>query len=105
MNFVAQSLARRCGIAGEVALDELLSGSAKRIMSLLRMGLVPRETAAALLAAIGDLLGVNDPGRALGEFDSLTDEDVASSLNWLSSDPIYQAAVAALRAGDGQRSV
>jgi hypothetical protein len=105
MNFLAQSLARRCGIAGEAALDELLSGSAKRIMSLLRMGRVPRETAAALLAAIGDLLGINDPGRALGEFDSLTEEDVAASLNWLSADPIYQAAVAELRTGSGKRTV
>ena len=44
MNFVAQALARRSGIAGEVALGELLSGDAKRIMPLLRMGRLTRET-------------------------------------------------------------
>lgn len=103
MNFVAQALARRCGIAGEVALGELLSGDPKRIMPLLRMGRLPRETAAAILAGIGDLIGVNDPARAIARFDQLTDSDVASALNWISSDPLYQHAVAALGDKSGQR--
>ena len=103
MNFVAQALARRSAVAGEVALDELLSGSSNRIMGMLRMARVPREITAGLLAATGDLLGINDPARAIGEFDGLTEEDVATSLNRVSADPLYQAAVDALRTGDGQR--
>ena len=105
MNFVAQALARRSGIAGEVALGELLSGDAKRIMPLLRIGRLTRETAAAILAGIGDLIGVSDPARAIARFDQLTDADVASALSWISSDPLYQQAVAALGDKSGQRSL
>lgn len=105
MNFVAHALARRCGIGGDVALDELLSGDPRRIMALLRMAALPRDTAAALLAGIGDLLGIGDPGRAIGEFDRLSDSDVASALNWVSADPLYQRAVAAIGTNHGQRTV
>jgi hypothetical protein len=105
MNVVAQALARRCSIDGEVALDELLSGDAKRIMALLRMGRLARETAAALLAGIGDLIGIADPPRAIGEFDRLSDADVANALNWISADPLYQRAVAALGGKNGQRTL
>jgi hypothetical protein len=105
MNFVAQALARRCYIAGDVALDELLSGQAKRMMTLLRMGRLTRETAAALLAGIGDLVGIADPARAIAAFDQLSDVDVANALNWISADPLYQRAVAALGGHNGQRTV
>jgi Uncharacterised protein conserved in bacteria (DUF2336) len=104
MNFVAHALARRSGISGEVALDELLSADGQRIMALFRMGALKRESAAAMLAGIGDLLGISDPGRAIAEFDRLSDAEVANALNWLSSEPMYQQAVAALGAGDGQRT-
>jgi hypothetical protein len=105
MNFVAQALARRSGIPGDVALGELLSGDPKRIMPLLRMGRLSRETAAALLAGIGDLIGVDDPARAIAGFDELTEADVASALSWIASDPLYQNAVAALGGNSGQRTV
>jgi hypothetical protein len=105
MNFVAQALARRSGLSGEVALDELLSGDSNRIMALLRMGRLSRETAAALLAGIGDLVGIVDPARAIAEFDRLSDADVANALNWIAADPLYQRAVAALGGKNGQRTV
>jgi hypothetical protein len=105
MNFVAHALARRAAIGGEVALDELLSGDSMRIMGLLRMARLPRESAAAMLAAIGDLLGITDPGRAIVQFDSLSYADLANALNWVAADPLYQRAVAALGGKDGQRTV
>ena len=105
MNFVAQALARRAAIGSEVALDELLSGDSTRIMGLLRMAGLPRESAAAMLAAIGDLLGIGDPGRAIAQFDGLTDADVANARNWVAADPLYQRAVDALGGKDGQRPV
>ena len=105
MNFVAQALARRCSVAGEVALGELLSGDAKRVMAILRMGRLARETAAALLAGIGDLVGITDPARAIARFDQLSDADVANALNWISADPLYQQAVVALGGNVGQRTV
>lgn len=105
MNFVAQALARRCNVSGEVALDELLSGDLRRIVALFRMGRLARESAAALLAGIGDLLGISDPAVAIGEFDRLSDSDVANALNWISADPLYQRAVTTLGDRHGQRTL
>jgi hypothetical protein len=105
MNFIAHALARRSGISGDVALDELLSGDSNRVMALLRMGKVRRETAAGLLAGIGDLLGIADPGQAIARFDRMTDADVAEALSWLTADSAYKQAVAALGDTDGQRTI
>jgi hypothetical protein len=105
MNFIGHALARRSGIAGDAALDELLSGDSSRVMALLRMGAVRRETAAGLLAGIGDLLGINDPGQAISRFDRMSDGDVAEALSWLTAGPAYKHAVAALEAADGQRTL
>jgi hypothetical protein len=73
-------------------------------MALLRMGRVRRETAAGLLAGIGDLIGIDDPGQAISRFDSLSDAEVARALAWLGSDSTYRQSVVALGNGDGQRS-
>ena len=74
-------------------------------MALLRMGKVRRETAAGLLAGIGDLLGIADPGQAIARFDHMSDADVAEALSWLTADPAYKQAVAAMRTNNGQRTV
>jgi hypothetical protein len=105
VNFVAQALACRSGLSGEVALDELLSGDAARIMAVLRMGRLSREVAGGLLAGIGDLLGIGDLGRAIAEFDRLGDADVANARSWVAADPLYQQAVARLGMDRGQRTV
>jgi len=93
MTFVAQALARRCGLRGDVATDELLSASERRVMILLRIAGVRRELAAGLLAGIGDLLGVTDPGRAIASFDSMSLAEVEDARSWLSADAAYRAAV------------
>ena len=105
VNFVAQALALRSGLNGETALDELLSSDAKRIMAMLRMGGLSREVAGGLLAGIGDLLGIGDLGRAIAEFDRLTDTDIANARSWIAADPLYQRAVATLGNDHGQRTV
>jgi hypothetical protein len=105
VNFVSQALARRSALNGDMALDELLSSDAKRIMVLLRMGGLSREVAGGLLAGIGDLLGIADLGRAISEFDRLSETDIANARSWIAADPLYQRAVAALGGNDhGQRS-
>ena len=58
-----------------------------------------------LLAGIGDLLGIGDPGQAIARFDSMSDADVAEALSWLTADSAYKQAVAALGTSDGQRTV
>src|SRR5205807_55739 len=94
MNFIAHALGRRSGISGDVALDELLSGDSNRAMRLLRMGKVRRETAASLLAGIGDLVGIDDPGQAIARFDAMSDAAVARLAQKLRI-PVSRPAVAA----------
>ena len=66
IGFVAEVLGRRAGVPTESAMDELLSGDAVHMMSLLRMAGTSRELSAGLLAGIGDLLGISDAGAAIG---------------------------------------
>jgi len=103
MTFVAQALARRSGVRAHVVMDELLSGDERRVMATLRTAGVSRQVAASLLAGVGDLLGIPDPGRAIDAFDRLTQTEVENARTWLTTDPGYREAVTALEAGDGQR--
>jgi len=96
MTFVAQALARRSGLRGEIATDELLSASEQRVMTLLRLAGVRRELGAGLLAGIGDLLGLADPGGAIAAFDALGDAELDDARSWLSADPAYRHAVGSL---------
>jgi hypothetical protein len=74
-------------------------------MALFRIGGLRRDTAAGLLAGIGDLLAISDAGQAIAQFDSMGDADVADALSWLTADPAYQAAVSVLGTSNGQRTV
>lgn len=95
MIFVAHALAHRAGVRGGIAFDELMSGDARRAMAVLRMGRVTRQSAAGMLAGVGDLLGIDDPGGAISVFDRLGDAEVEDARAWLTTDPRYRAAVVA----------
>lgn len=97
--FLGQVLARRARIPVGVALDELLSANARRLMTLLRVAGSSRELCAGLLAGIGDLLGIDDPGEAIDSFDSMTADDVHAAESWLATPRAYRAAVEALGNG------
>jgi hypothetical protein len=99
--FVAEALARRAGLDGTVAAGELLSGKSERVMLLLRLANSPRELVAGLLASIGDLLGLSDAGRAIGFFDSITEDQAAAVRTWLTVDPAYRRALGVLDNADG----
>jgi hypothetical protein len=105
MTFVAHSLSRRNAIGADVAMDELLSGDERRAMMILRTAGVSRQLAASLLAGVGDLLGVADPGRAIDAFDRLSEEEVEEARTWLTTDAAYRRAVGVLGATDGKRTV
>jgi hypothetical protein len=98
VGFLAFVLGRRAGISGVVALDEMLVGKSVPVMALLRVAGFSRELSAGLLASIGDLLGIGDPGAAIGIFDAMGAEEVKAAAAWLSTAPSYRAAVAALGA-------
>jgi Uncharacterised protein conserved in bacteria (DUF2336) len=91
--FVAEVLARRADLSTDAAMDELLSGEAKHIMSMLRVARVSRELAAGLLAGIGDLLGIEDAGAAIAAFDAVSDGEVQAARAWLLTSPSYRAAL------------
>jgi hypothetical protein len=96
MIFVAHALARRADVRGGIAFDELMSGDPRRAMAVLRMGGMARQSAAGLLAGIGDLLSINDPGGAISLFDRLADDEVEDARAWLTTHPQYRRAVAAI---------
>ena len=96
MTFVAQALSRRSGIRADVAMDELLSANDRRAMAMLRTAGVTRQVAASLLAGVGDLLGINDPGRAIDVFDRFSESEVEDARTWLTTDPAYRGGVDAL---------
>ena len=101
VGFVADVLARRAGIAGDSAIDELLSGDATHVMGLLRMAGMSRTLSAGLLAGIGDLLGIADAGAAIGAFDRMTDLEVQAARSWLLTAPGYRTALDRLGQGRG----
>ncbi len=101
LGFVAQAAAGRAGLNGTTAIDELLSGDETRVMALLRMAGLPRAVAAGILAAIGDLLGIEDAGRAISLFDQMSEGEVAEARAWLAASPGYRAAVSTLDATRG----
>lgn len=101
MTFVAQAIARRAGVRPGLALDELLCGEERRAMAVVRTAAIPRAFVARLLAGVGDLLGIPDPGRAIDAFDKLTDTQVEDARTWLTTDPDYRNAVMQLGAGRG----
>ena len=101
LGLLAHLLARSAGIRPRVAADELLSGDPDSIILLLRLAKVPRPVAAGLVAAIGDLLGIDEPADSMLGFDALDNVALEQARELLLSDPAYRSALAALGGGDG----
>ena len=99
--FLGQVFARRARISAGVAIEELLSGSPRRVMTLLRVAGSSRQLCAGLLASIGDLLGLDDAGAAIDAFDEMTAEDVHAGESWLATPRAYRSAVDALAKANG----
>jgi hypothetical protein len=101
IGFVAEVIARRAGIETESATEELLSGNAAHVMALLRVAGVSRTLSAGLLAAIGDLIGIDDAGAAISAFDGMSDAEIEAARSWLVTAPGYRAALQRLGQGRG----
>ena len=93
IGFVAEVLARHGGIVIDSAMDELLSGDAKRLMGVLRVAGASRELSAGLLGGIGDLLGIGEAGEAIALFDRMSEDEVRAARSWLVTAPAYRAAL------------
>lgn len=103
--FVAHVLAGRAGLDPHLTLDELLSGLSDRVMALFKMASFSRPLSAGLLAGVGDLMGIGDPGEAIGRFDRMTKAEAAAARTWLATAPAYRKALEALGGDRGQRSL
>jgi hypothetical protein len=101
VGFVAEVLARRGAVPVDAAMEELLSGEPRRIMTLLRVCQSSHELAAGLLAGIGDILGISDAGEAIATFEGLTKPDVEATRAWLLTSSSYRAALERLGQGHG----
>jgi len=96
VGFIAEVLARRASVPNEVAMEEFLSANPERLMRLMRVADFSRELSAGMLASIGDLLGIADPGAAIGVFDGMGEEEVRAAASWLGASPAYRSALNAL---------
>jgi len=105
LDLLAAGLARRAGIDGEDAFRYLASPADGRLMLLLRMAGASRSLAARLLADLGELLGIADPGEEIARFDRIDAAAVEAARGWLRLDPHYRAARLALGGLHGQRAV
>jgi hypothetical protein len=103
--FLASALGERAGITGAAAWDYLADGDDGRLVLLLRLAGVSREFTARLLALLGDLVGINDPGTEIARFDAISTEQVQSVREWLQLDPEYRAALRAMGDESGNRSI
>ena len=101
IGFFAEVLGRRCGLSSAVAFSELFSLNAKRAMILMRVAACSRELATALLASIGDLLGIEPAGEAIEAFDQASAQDLKAVATWLAAAPEYWAAVEVLGNANG----
>ena len=93
IGFVAEVIARRAGVSSISAMDELMCGDARRLMSLLRVAGASRELSAGLLGGIGDLLGISEAGEAITLFDRMSEDEVRTARSWLVTAPAYRAAL------------
>jgi Uncharacterised protein conserved in bacteria (DUF2336) len=101
VSFVAEVLARRAEVPTEAALEEFLSGDSNYVMALMRASGTSRELCAGLLAGVGDLIGISDAGKAIAQFDRLSDTEVQAARSWLVTDSAYRVALDRLGQGRG----
>lgn len=101
VGLLSEALGQRAGIGGDAAWDHLIDGQHGRFVLLLRMAGVSRDLAARLLAGLGDLVGVQDPGGEIERFDSIDEAQASEARQWLALDARYRAAVLALDATRG----
>ena len=101
LDLLSAGLARRAGIDGEDAFRHLASPADGRLTMLLRMAGASRSLAARLLADIGELLGIADPGHEIASFDQIDPAAVDAARSWLRLDPHYRAARVALGGPNG----
>ncbi|HET9145335.1 MAG TPA: DUF2336 domain-containing protein [Sphingomicrobium sp.] len=101
VGFLSEALGRRAGIPGTLALDELLSGNPPHVMALLLLASFSRELSAGLLASVGDLIGIADPGEAICVYDRLSADEMSAASSWLATTPAYRAALHALDRSNG----
>ena len=98
-----EALARRSGIGFDGAWDHFTGGDGGLAL-LLRMARVSRDLAGEVIAGAANVVAT-DAETEIQAFDGLQDEEVERSRKWLRLNPAYRAAIRAMKADDGQRTV
>lgn len=101
VGFIAHAASAKGNLSSDVALEEFLSGDSRRLVRLMRVAGFSREVSAGILASIGDLLGVDDAGAAISEFDAFDSDRVTAARSWLAASPAYRDALDALGGANG----
>jgi hypothetical protein len=104
INFLSHALAAQSGLHHRDSFDELMSGDSRRVMMVLRLADCPRGTAAQLLAALGDLIGLSGDAHHLGAFESWSVDQLDDARGWLHLDPSFQTALSSVGHGNGHRA-
>lgn len=76
LGLLSAMIARRGAVPEAIAWDHLVAGSDGRLMLLARIAGLSRPLAARLLAELGPLTGIADPGGELARFDDITEAAV-----------------------------
>ncbi|MEQ7872570.1 DUF2336 domain-containing protein [Sphingomonas sp. ASV193] len=100
-------LSVRAGVGPVTGWLMLVEQGAHCTMLLARLAGIDRPTAARIVVALGEPLGMRDPAAAIGEYDRLSDEDVEQERRWMQLPRKYRDALKALDAdenrGNGER--
>ena len=73
-------------------------------MLLARLAGLERSTAARIVVAIGDMLGIADPAEAIGQFDRIDGPELDAQRGWLRLPKVYRDSIEALGPGSGGAS-
>ncbi len=103
VSLVAEALARRARIGFDSAW-EYFTGGGGRLAILLRMAGLSRDLAGEVVAVAAQVVG-SDAESEIHAFDQLEDEEIDRMRRWLRLDPDYRAAIGALGAESGERTV
>lgn len=96
-----EALAHSAFVSGESAWQLLTGAHRGGLVLLLRMAGLSRDCAAHLLAELGDLLGIDDPGHELERFEGITDTQADEERLRLELPPQYRQALEAAGSRNG----
>lgn len=101
MALLSELLSVQAGISPDSGWRMMVEQGAYCAMMLARLAGLDRQSAARILVAAGDRLGMSDPAEAIGEFDRIEVSELEAQRRWLRLPATYREALGALGLADG----